>query len=64
MTLKNHPTQDHSEPTMPLGGSALRSDSLGKVTGKTQYVEDMKVPGTAAYQGATKSLSSCTFTRS
>jgi len=29
---------------MPLGGSALRSDSLGKVTGKTQYVEDMKVP--------------------
>jgi CO/xanthine dehydrogenase Mo-binding subunit len=29
---------------MPLGGSALRSDSLGKVTGQTQYVEDMKVP--------------------
>jgi len=31
---------------MPLGGSALRSDSLGKVTGKTLYVEDMKMPGT------------------
>ncbi|RPJ22502.1 MAG: hypothetical protein EHM33_23350, partial [Chloroflexi bacterium] len=30
---------------MPLGGSAIRTDSLGKVTGETQYVEDMKMPG-------------------
>lgn len=28
-----------------LGGSALRTDSLEKVTGKTKYVEDMKIPG-------------------
>jgi CO/xanthine dehydrogenase Mo-binding subunit len=34
---------DHNRAT-PLGGSDLRADSLGKVTGQTQYVEDMQVP--------------------
>ncbi|HUH95959.1 MAG TPA: molybdopterin cofactor-binding domain-containing protein [Anaerolineales bacterium] len=29
----------------PIGGSALRSDSLGKVTGKAEYAEDIKMPG-------------------
>src|SRR5512140_2903178 len=38
--------QNDNEQAMPLGGSALRTDSLGKVTGATQYVEDMRVPGT------------------
>ena len=28
-----------------LGGSALRSDSIAKVTGRARYVEDMVVPG-------------------
>ncbi|HSB00193.1 MAG TPA: xanthine dehydrogenase family protein molybdopterin-binding subunit [Anaerolineales bacterium] len=46
MPLKNYPMQNDNEQTPPLGGSALRSDSLGKVTGRTQYVEDMKIPDT------------------
>jgi nicotinate dehydrogenase large molybdopterin subunit len=46
LALKSHSLQNDNERTTPLGGSALRSDSLGKVTGKTQYVEDMRVPGT------------------
>ncbi|RPI93261.1 MAG: xanthine dehydrogenase family protein molybdopterin-binding subunit [Chloroflexi bacterium] len=46
LTLKSLSTQDSHEQAMPLGGSAVRFDSLGKVTGRTQYVEDMKVPGT------------------
>jgi CO/xanthine dehydrogenase Mo-binding subunit len=29
----------------PIGGSARRIDSLGKVTGRTRYVEDMMLPG-------------------
>ena len=29
----------------PIGGSALRIDSIGKVTGKTRYVEDIVMPG-------------------
>ncbi len=28
-----------------VGGSTLRIDSLGKVTGRTRYVEDMRMPG-------------------
>jgi CO/xanthine dehydrogenase Mo-binding subunit/aerobic-type carbon monoxide dehydrogenase small subunit (CoxS/CutS family) len=28
-----------------VGGDALRTDSLGKVTGRTQYVEDITLPG-------------------
>jgi CO/xanthine dehydrogenase Mo-binding subunit len=32
-------------PSAPIGGSALRIDSIGKVTGKTRYVEDMVMPG-------------------
>lgn len=44
---------NHPEPTVPaslspsapIGGSALRIDSIGKVTGKTHYVEDMVMPG-------------------
>jgi len=28
-----------------IGGSSLRADSAGKVTGATRYVEDMRVPG-------------------
>jgi CO/xanthine dehydrogenase Mo-binding subunit len=30
---------------VPIGGSTLRIDSFGKVTGKTRYVEDMVMPG-------------------
>src|SRR5512138_133838 len=44
LAFKSHSAQKNNE-QMPLGGSALRSDSLGKVTGTTQYVEDMQVPG-------------------
>jgi CO/xanthine dehydrogenase Mo-binding subunit/aerobic-type carbon monoxide dehydrogenase small subunit (CoxS/CutS family) len=29
----------------PVGGDALRTDSVDKVTGRTKYVEDMAVPG-------------------
>lgn len=29
----------------PIGGSALRMDSIGKVTGQTRYVEDIVMPG-------------------
>ncbi len=29
----------------PVGGSMLRFDSLGKVTGRTRYAEDMEMPG-------------------
>jgi CO/xanthine dehydrogenase Mo-binding subunit len=29
----------------PIGGSALRFDSIQKVTGQTRYVEDMDLPG-------------------
>ena len=29
----------------PLGGSVVRTDSFNKVTGKTNYVEDFKIPG-------------------
>jgi aldehyde oxidoreductase len=28
-----------------IGGSSLRTDSIGKVTGATRYVEDMTIPG-------------------
>ena len=28
-----------------IGGDALRTDSIGKVTGQTQYVEDIRIPG-------------------
>jgi CO/xanthine dehydrogenase Mo-binding subunit len=30
----------------PIGGSLVRTDSYNKVTGKTEYVEDFKIPGT------------------
>ncbi len=34
------------DPGLPvIGGSALRVDSVAKVTGAAQYVEDMRVPG-------------------
>ncbi len=29
----------------PIGGSAVRVDSIGKVTGRTQYAEDITMPG-------------------
>jgi aldehyde oxidoreductase len=35
-----------SEPLqIPVGGSAVRVDSAGKVTGETRYVEDIMLPG-------------------
>lgn len=34
-----------SSSPLPLGGSALRTDSLEKVTGQARYVEDMAMPG-------------------
>ena len=30
---------------IPLGGSLIRTESFNKVTGKTNYVEDFKIPG-------------------
>src|SRR5512138_1725864 len=45
LTALDHPEQDGNKRKLPLGGSALRSDSLGKVTGRTEYAEDMQVPG-------------------
>jgi CO/xanthine dehydrogenase Mo-binding subunit len=40
------PSSDpRSNPATIIGGSELRTDSLGKVTGATQYVEDMELPG-------------------
>jgi CO/xanthine dehydrogenase Mo-binding subunit len=32
-------------PRAPIGGSNVRTDSVGKVTGKTQYAEDIVMPG-------------------
>ena len=38
------PSQD--TPKAPIiGGSAVRIDSAGKVTGRTRYVEDIVLPG-------------------
>lgn len=45
MSLENRSLQSHSDPSTPLGGSALRTDSLGKVTGRALYAEDMRMPG-------------------
>jgi CO/xanthine dehydrogenase Mo-binding subunit len=42
MTLSSPTTSPAQE---PIGGSNIRIDSLGKVTGQTRYVEDMQVPG-------------------
>jgi CO/xanthine dehydrogenase Mo-binding subunit len=42
------PDQPHlAKPSgkIPIGGSELRLDSVGKVTGKTRYAEDMVMPG-------------------
>jgi len=39
------PENDSRDPAGPIGGSALRTDSFDKVTGKTRYAEDMKLPG-------------------
>ena len=35
-------TSEHSD---LVGGSTLRIDSIGKVTGRTRYVEDIALPG-------------------
>ena len=32
---------------IPIGGSNVRTDSVGKVTGKLQYAEDIVMPGMA-----------------
>ena len=40
LTVPASPTLNTS-----IGGSALRIDSIGKVTGKTRYVEDIVMPG-------------------
>jgi CO/xanthine dehydrogenase Mo-binding subunit/aerobic-type carbon monoxide dehydrogenase small subunit (CoxS/CutS family) len=39
-----HLNAAHAGPR-PIGGSALRSDSLDKVTGKARYAEDLTLPG-------------------
>jgi CO/xanthine dehydrogenase Mo-binding subunit len=41
----DHPSPTQPEAAIPIGGSAIRSDSLGKVTGQALYAEDIKVPG-------------------
>ncbi len=38
-----HPAKLSSE--TPIGGSVVRIDSVGKVTGKTRYAEDIVMPG-------------------
>jgi len=45
LSLDHRPTQTYHDPAAPLGSSAIRSDSLGKVTGKAQYAEDIEMPG-------------------
>jgi CO/xanthine dehydrogenase Mo-binding subunit len=45
MDHSNHVTDEHASSQPPIGGSTRRIDSLGKVTGKTRYVEDMSMPG-------------------
>jgi CO/xanthine dehydrogenase Mo-binding subunit len=42
-TLQTHPTR--SPGGIPIGGSELRIDSIGKVTGQTRYAEDIVMPG-------------------
>ncbi len=48
--LRGLPEQGRGRPrhvgeSGPLGGSALRSDSIAKVTGQARYVEDVVLPG-------------------
>ena len=44
--MDNHQmTSDDSSGPRPIGGSTRRIDSIGKVTGKTRYVEDIVIPG-------------------
>jgi CO/xanthine dehydrogenase Mo-binding subunit len=41
----DHPHLAKSYSKIPIGGSARRIDSIGKVTGKTRYAEDIVMPG-------------------
>src|SRR3990172_9176107 len=45
MDYHNQMTDEDSPSRLLFGGSTRRIDSLGKVTGKTRYVEDMVMPG-------------------
>ena len=45
MDYHNQITDADSSNRVPIGGSTRRIDTLGKVTGKTRYVEDMVMPG-------------------
>jgi CO/xanthine dehydrogenase Mo-binding subunit len=45
MTRIDQMAGGYSADSSPIGGSALRLDTLGKVTGQTRYVEDMTLPG-------------------
>jgi aldehyde oxidoreductase len=45
MDFQNQMTNENSSSQIPIGGSTRRIDSLGKVTGKTRYVEDIGMPG-------------------
>jgi CO/xanthine dehydrogenase Mo-binding subunit len=45
MDYQNQMTNENSSSQTPIGGSTRRIDSLGKVTGKTRYVEDIGMPG-------------------
>lgn len=45
MTPSNEIKNNKPASRPPIGGSTLRADSLGKVTGQTLYVEDMVMPG-------------------
>jgi CO/xanthine dehydrogenase Mo-binding subunit len=41
----DQPSLAKTSGNIPIGGSALRLDSAGKVTGKTRYAEDIVMPG-------------------
>jgi aldehyde oxidoreductase len=43
--MTRHPSPDKPTSRRPIGGQTTRIDSLGKVTGRTQYVEDMAPDG-------------------
>jgi CO/xanthine dehydrogenase Mo-binding subunit len=45
MEYQNQTNNQDSSSQTPIGGSTRRIDSLGKVTGKTRYVEDIGMPG-------------------
>ena len=44
-TLKNNFQSNQPSKRAIIGGKTQRTNSIGKVTGRTQYVEDIVMPG-------------------